>query len=111
MAFSPTYSRTEPTPEEVGEAPGPVLLEFGSPTCGYCLRAEPEVESALTGHADVRHVRIADGSGRPLGRWFGVKLWPTLVFLNNGSEIARLVRPRSAQAIREALQTIDARSH
>jgi thioredoxin 1 len=48
----------------------------------------------------VRHVKIADASGRQLGRSFGVKLWPTLVFLRDGKEIGRLVRPGSAGAIR-----------
>ena len=39
----------------------------------------------------------ADASGRPLGRSFKVKLWPTLVFLRDGREIERL----------EALQKIN----
>jgi thioredoxin 1 len=37
----------------------------------------------------VRHVKVEDGSGRRLGRSFGVKLWPTLVFLRDGREVAR----------------------
>jgi thioredoxin 1 len=36
-----------------------------------------------------------------------VKLWPTLIFLSDGKEISRLVRPRDAQAIRQALAQID----
>jgi thioredoxin 1 len=36
-----------------------------------------------------------------------VKLWPTLVFLSGGREIARLVRPGDAGAIRGALAQID----
>jgi thioredoxin 1 len=37
-----------------------------------------------------------------------VKLWPTLVFLKDGREVARLVRPTDAAAIRKALADIDA---
>jgi thioredoxin 1 len=55
----------------------------------------------------VRHVRIEDGSGRQLGRSYGVRLWPTLVFLRDGVERARLVRPRAAGDVAAALQTID----
>jgi len=36
-----------------------------------------------------------------------VKLWPTLVFLREGREAARLVRPQRAQEVREALLRID----
>jgi thioredoxin 1 len=38
---------------------------------------------------------VEDGRGRPLGRAYRVKLWPTLVLLCDGQEIARAVRPRT----------------
>jgi thioredoxin 1 len=55
----------------------------------------------------VRHLKIADASGRRLGRSFRVKLWPTLVFLSEGKETARVVRPASSNEIAEALAQID----
>jgi len=55
----------------------------------------------------MRHVKIADASGRPLGRSFRIKLWPTFVFLSNGRETTRLVRPTDANSIRDALAMID----
>ena len=55
----------------------------------------------------MRHITVADGKGKPLGRSFRVKLWPTLVFLRDGKESARLVRPAAAGAIRKALADID----
>ena len=55
------------------------------------------------------HFKIEDGPGRLLGRSFGVKLWPTLIFLDNGKEVSRLVRPRDAKSIRDELARIDAR--
>jgi thioredoxin 1 len=58
-------------------------------------------------HPAVRHIKIADASGRPLGRSFEVKLWPTLVFLRDGKENARLVRPGDANTIADALAKID----
>jgi len=54
----------------------------------------------------VRHIKVEDASGRPLGRSFGVKRWPTLVFLAGGREVARVVRPTDASAIRAALAQI-----
>jgi len=101
------YSDAEPARAEVDGLAGPVLLEFGSRWCGYCRRAEPLIADALVAHPQVRHIRIQDGSGKPLGRSFRVKLWPTLVFLRDGREVARLVRPSDSDAIRAALGEID----
>ncbi len=107
LAMNESYATAEPTPSEIGMLDGPVVLEFGSRWCGYCRAAQPLLAAALEMHARVRHIKIADGSGRPLGRYFAVKLWPTLVFLNNGDEVARLVRPRDVGVIRDALAQID----
>jgi thioredoxin 1 len=53
----------------------------------------------------VRHVKIEDGKGRPLGRSFGVKLWPNFVFLRNGQVVQQLARP-DAEEIRQALEAL-----
>jgi thioredoxin 1 len=103
------YEPKEPTREEVDRLAGPTLLEFGSPWCGYCMAARGPISAALEEHPGVRHIRIADGRGRRLGRSFGVKLWPTLVFLRDGAEVAKLVRPPDARGISEALARIDPR--
>ena len=97
----------EPARSEVDQLAGPTLLEFGNAWCGYCRAAQPRIEAALAAHSRVRHIKVADASGKPLGRSFRVKLWPTLVFLDNGKEIARLVRPQEAESIKEALERID----
>src|SRR5690242_548209 len=102
------YAATEPTREEVDRLPGATLLEFGSPGCGYCRAAQPLVESALSSHPGIRHIKVHDASGRRLGRSFRVKLWPTLVFVKDGAEVERLVRPTDASAIAAALERIDA---
>jgi thioredoxin 1 len=107
VAMTDTYATVEPSRAEVDQLDGPSIVEFGSPTCGYCYAAQPLLASALADYPRVRHVKIADASGRRLGRSYKVKLWPTLVFLSDGCEMARLFRPRAASAIRECLTVID----
>lgn len=107
MPMATDYETIEPTRAEIEALQGPVVLEFGTPWCGFCRSAQPLIASAFAGHPAVRHIKIEDGSGRALGRAFKVKLWPTLVFLSQGQESARLVRPGEQAAIDEALARID----
>ncbi len=106
--MSTDYAVREPARAEIDALEGPLVLEFGTPWCGWCRAAEPLIASALAAHPGVRHVKVEDGSGRPLGRSFRVKLWPTLVFLQDGKEVARLIRPQDARAVKQALQALDA---
>jgi thioredoxin 1 len=100
------YSTNEPSRAEVDAFTGPAVVEFGSNTCGYCMRAQPLIEEAFAKHAGMRHIKVEDGKGRPLGRSFRVKLWPTLVFLKNGVEIGRVVRPTDVTAIAAGLDSV-----
>lgn len=108
MPFETRYSETAPSPDEVSATRGPVLLEFGTDWCGHCRGAQSLIAAAMAKHPSVRHLKIMDGSGRVLGRSFRVTLWPTLVFLRDGIEKSRLVRPRERSRIDEALAAISA---
>lgn len=101
------YPETEPSRAEVDGLAGPAVVEFGTPWCGHCRAIQPVIAGAFASHPNVRHLKVEDGSGLPLGRSFGVKLWPTLVFLRDGKEVTRLVRPQSLDQIRQALRRID----
>lgn len=109
MGLSLEYSADAPTRAEFDAlyAPGtPLLLEFGTAWCTHCRAAQPLIAEAFSAHPQLRHLKIEDGPGRKLGRSFGVKLWPTLIFLRDGKEVERLVRPDDAQAIASALARI-----
>jgi thioredoxin len=107
MAMTEDYTATEPTRAEIDALQGPALLEFGSVDCGWCIRAQSLLKTAFAKHPGVQHIKVADGSGQPLGRSFGVKLWPTLVFLKDGREVTRLIRPARPQEVTEAFKSID----
>lgn len=103
MPYSPHHLATPPARADVDQLTAPTVLEFGTPWCGHCQAAAPLIEQALSQQPDIAHLKVEDGKGVALGRSFQVKLWPTLVFLKAGKEVARLVRPQSAHAITEAL--------
>lgn len=102
------YAAVEPSRAEIDSLGGATLVEFGAPWCGYCRAAQPLVASALSSYPEIRHIKVEDGKGRQLGRSFHVTLWPTLIFLKDGKEITRLVRPAHAAVISEALDKITA---
>ncbi|CAG9183252.1 Thioredoxin [Cupriavidus laharis] len=106
MPMMDQYLSDAPPREEIDALRGPALLEFGTDWCGYCQRAQPALEEAFARYPNLRHIKVEDGSGRPLGRSFRVKLWPTLVFLRDGREVSRLVRPVDAAPILEAMASI-----
>jgi thioredoxin 1 len=97
------YADPGPTRAEIDALPGPTVLEFGAPWCSICRAAQPHITAALQAYPRLRHVKVEDGKGRPLGRSFGVKLWPTLVFLRDGQEVARVVRPAGQADLSQAL--------
>jgi len=101
--MSENYSEQALTRAEVDALKGAAVLDFGTDWCGHCRAARPVIAEALDARPGVRHVRIEDGKGRPLGRSYAVKLWPTLIFLKDGVEVARLVRPGNVESIARAL--------
>ncbi|MDO9402711.1 MAG: thioredoxin family protein [Polaromonas sp.] len=110
MAFTDSFTLPEPLRSEVDALPA-VVLEFGTGWCGFCRGVQPLIAGAFAEHAggdDIRHIKIEDGSGRPLGRSFRVKLWPTLIVLKNGAEVARVVRPQRQEDVAQALAQLDA---
>ena len=106
MSFQATHLSQEPERADIDALQGPAVLEFGTPWCSHCQSAQPLIQQALQPEGEVQHIKVEDGPGQPLGRSYRVKLWPTLVFLRDGAEVARLVRPQAVQDIRQALSML-----
>lgn len=99
-------SSHDPTREEVDQWQGRAVLEFGNSWCPHCQAAAPLFQQARASRPPVEHHSIADGPGQPLGRSYRVKLWPTFIFLEDGQEVARIVRPVSTEPLEEAFDKL-----
>ena len=97
------YQASALTLPDVQALPGPRVLQFGTDGCGHCQAAVPLADAALAGLPPGSRILVEDGPGRALGRAFRVKLWPTLVFLQDGQEVARVVRPVNQAMIEQVL--------
>ena len=101
-----TYSPDQPDRADLDATRGPAVVMFGTDWCGYCRAAERFLAPALAEHPEVPVHAVEDGKGRPLGRSYRVKLWPTVVFLRDGEEVDRVVRPTGRAPLDEALARI-----
>jgi thioredoxin 1 len=106
MTTANEYSKTAPSRADVDAMAGVTVVEFGTDWCGYCQGAQPVIGKAFSRYPDTRHLKIEDGPGRPLGRSFKVKLWPTLIFMRDGTEVARVVRPTDISQLEEAFAAV-----
>lgn len=106
VGFNPDYAQDAPTISQIRALADYAILEFGTPWCGHCKASWPAVQDVLT-ELKLAHIKVFDGKGKLLGRQFQVKLWPTLILLHSGEEIARLVRPLQVKAVRELVAHIE----
>ena len=94
------------TRNEVDALPGATVLQFGTDWCGYCRAAAPSIDSVVGTAEGVRHILVEAGKGRALGGSYRVKLWPTLIFLADGREVARVVRPWDTSELSIAMDAL-----
>ncbi|MCC4621736.1 thioredoxin family protein [Xanthomonas cassavae CFBP 4642] len=109
MGFVREYATQAPERSAVDAQPGLQVLEFGTHWCGHCIAAQPLLQKLLGGDNAVDYRKVEDGKGRPLGRSFHVKLWPTVILLRDGEEIARAVRPQTREDLQDLLSALDTR--
>ena len=108
MTPATDYAASELQRDTADALQGLVVLQFGTNWCGYCQNAQAVIEPVMASRPDVARHLIEDGPGRPLGRSYRVKQWPTLVLLRDGQEVSRLVRPQDATQLQDLLKAVSA---
>lgn len=109
QGFNPDYHADEPALADIVALDGYAILEFGAPWCGHCQAAAPVVQEVLSAR-ELPHIKVFDGKGKPLGRHFNVKRWPTLILLDSGQEVARSVRPVTVADVEALLANAGSKS-
>ena len=105
MTPATDYAASDLQRETADSLQGLVALQVGTNWCGYCQNAQAVIEPVLASRPDIVRYLIEDGPGRPLGRSYRVKQWPTLVLLRDGQEIGRVVRPQDATPLQDLVQS------
>jgi len=88
---------------EVVRSDKKVLLDFWAPWCGPCQMVLPLVEEIAAERPDIKVGKVNVDEERELAKQFRVMSIPTLVVLENGEVIKRVVGARDKAGILELL--------
>ena len=88
--------------KEVLSCPGAVLVEFWSPSCGYCLRLDPVLEQLAREKAGIlKIVKINTHAEQYLPSQYGIRGVPALLLFRNGNKINQVTGAMSKQQLEE----------
>ena len=89
--------------QEVLNSDKPVLLDFWAPWCGPCQMVLPIIEEISAERTDIKVGKINVDENIELAKQFKVMSIPTLVVMENGQMVKRVVGARSKDEILELL--------
>ncbi len=88
---SPINATAATFDREANDWPGPLLVEFWGPNCGYCRMVDPVVNDIAAWRAGrLKILKVNIESEAMLARQFDVLATPTFIFFNDGRQIARI---------------------
>ena len=72
--------------------PLPAMVEFFSPMCPHCRRMAPTIAAVARDYAGrVRVIQVNAPQSATLGKRFGIRGVPTMLFFAGGIEVDRLI--------------------
>ena len=78
-----------------------VLIDFYADWCGPCQKLSPIVDKFAEEHSEIKVVRIDIDAGEALADRYNIRSIPTLVVIENGEEINRVIGLVSEEKIIE----------
>lgn len=82
---------------------GLVLVDFYADWCGPCRMMAPILEAVATEREDLKVAKVNVDESAALASRFGVMSIPTLVLLDGGEEVKRIVGARPKDALLDEL--------
>ena len=93
--------------EKVEQYQGKVLVDFSAEWCPPCKMLDPIIEEVASEVADRARVASLDvDEGRSTAARFNVLNVPTMIFFNDGKEVARIVGVVQKQKIIEQIDNL-----
>ncbi len=87
--------------------PGPILVDFDSPRCGYCRMLAPVIDEIAAEYAGrVRVGKINVDANPATAARYNVRGTPTLILLRHGSVVKTLVGVMDIRELERALDSI-----
>ena len=101
--MSAIHINSENYQNEVLNSEKKVLLDFWAPWCGPCQMVLPIIEEIAAERTDIKVGKINVDENIELAKQFKVMSIPTLVVMENGQMVKRVVGARSKDEILELL--------
>ena len=101
--MSAIHINNENYQSEVLNSEKKVLLDFWAPWCGPCQMVLPIIEEIAAERTDIKVGKINVDENIELAKQFKVMSIPTLVVMENGQMVKRVVGARSKDEILELL--------
>lgn len=104
LASVPPVASVEDYDRLVSTAARPVLVDFYTQRCGYCVRLAPVIgQLAEEYRGKVDFAKVDLGAVPDLGGRYGIRGVPTVLLLAGGQEVRRWTGLKDAQEYRTAL--------